>query len=620
MAFTAGDYVAAGVEGAAAVRERRRSWSRLHAQGIARAPAFARRRSCFATFGPRQQKMTVRGNGRDLGALGQPGAVAGDGIERGVMAQALAALFAAGATLALLTIALPHPRAASELGLLVIIGIAYAVAATLFWRARTLAAWVLPVALGWGSTLVTAVAYFSGQSPSPLVFFYLWVFLYSSYFFTSSETVVQIVYVGLAYGALLAVRTPAAGIPEWWLVVMGTMTVAAILVRSMRTRAEALITGLYAAARTDPLTKLSNRQAFREMLDLELERARRGRSSVTVAVGDLDHFKEVNDRLGRDAGDAVLLRLARVLAAGRRQLDGVARVGGEQFALILSDTDPTSGLLIAERLRGALAEEFRHDSQPITISFGVASFPEHGQTAGSLLRAADEALYAAKRNGRDRSVLHSAALRNVARQGGHPRDVAGERFVAVVLDLAEAVDLRFSGSARHSETVGRYAAMMASELGLSQERIERVRLAGMLHDVGKVGVPDSILSKPAQLTDEEFAVIKRHPELGAQILEHPGLTDVRQWVGAHHERPDGRGYPCGLAGEKIPIEARILAVADAYEAMTSDRAYRAAIGPTAAREELRRCVASQFDGRVVQALLTVLDREGERLQTTLAHS
>ncbi|HXN36707.1 MAG TPA: diguanylate cyclase [Solirubrobacteraceae bacterium] len=564
--------------------------------------------------------MTVRGNGKDLGLPVQSRAIAGDGVERGVMAQALAALFAAGATLALLTIALPHPHGASELALLVIVGIAYVVAAALFWRARTLAPSILPVALMWGTTLVTAVAYFSGQSPSPLVFFYLWVFLYSSYFFTSSQTVVQIVYVALAYGALLAVRTPAAGIPEWWLVVMGTMTVAAILIGSMRARTSSLIESLYGAARTDALTKLSNRQAFREMLDLELERARRANSGVTVVMGDLDHFKEVNDRLGRDVGDAVLVRLAGVLAAGRRQLDGLARVGGEQFALILCDTDGTGGLSIAERFRAATAEEFRHDPHPVTISFGVASFPEHGHTAGSLLRAADEALYAAKRNGRDRSVLHSAALRDVTRSDGSPRDVAGERFVAVVLDLAEAVDLRFSGSARHSETVGRYAAMMAVELGLSQQRVERVRLAGMLHDVGKVGVPDEILSKPAQLSDAEFAVIKRHPELGAQILEHPGLADVRTWVGAHHERPDGRGYPLGIAGEQIPIEAKILAVADAYEAMTSDRAYRASIGPTAAREELRRCAGSQFDARVVEALLTVLDREGERLRLTLAHA
>jgi putative nucleotidyltransferase with HDIG domain len=215
-------------------------------------------------------------------------------------------------------------------------------------------------------------------------------------------------------------------------------------------------------------------------------------------------------------------------------------------------------------------------------------------------------------------VLHSQTLRGAQRADGQPRDIAGERFVAVVLDLAEAVDLRFSGSARHSETVGRYAATMAEELGLSTQRIERVRLAGMLHDVGKVGVPDSILNKPAKLTEEEYRIIERHPELGAQILEHPSLADVRKWVGAHHERPDGRGYPCGLSGERLPLEARILAVADAYEAMTSDRAYRPSMGPVAAQAELQRCSGTQFDPPVVKALITVLEREAGRAETVLA--
>ena len=200
---------------------------------------------------------------------------------------------------------------------------------------------------------------------------------------------------------------------------------------------------------------------------------------------------------------------------------------------------------------------------------------------------------------------------------GDSRDIAAERFVAVILDLAEAVDLRFSGSARHSETVGRYAEMMARELGLSEQRTSRVRLAGLLHDIGKVGVPDSILNKPAKLTDEEFEMIKRHPELGAQILEHPSLADVREWVGAHHERPDGRGYPLGLRGEEIPLEARILAVADAYEAMTSDRSYRVAMSHTAAREELERCAGTQFDERVVRALIALLERESQRAEMTL---
>jgi diguanylate cyclase (GGDEF)-like protein/putative nucleotidyltransferase with HDIG domain len=542
----------------------------------------------------------------------------GASFETGLMAQTLAGLFAAGATLALLTIALPHSARASELGLLLIVGNAYLVAGMLFWRASTLPSRTLRLALLWGSTLITGVAYVSGQSPSPLIFFYLWVFLYSSYFLTSRQTAVQVVYVGLLYGALLAARQPPGGIPEWWFVGMGTLLVAAVLIRSMRARVELLIARLYDAARTDPLTKLSNRRGFRELLDLELERARRGKTQMTILVGDLDHFKEVNDRSGSRVADVALQRFARLLETDKRRIDGVARVGGEEFALVLPDTDHHAAFVIAERLRSALQEEFARDTVPVTISFGVASYPLHGETASSLLRAADEALFAAKENGRNRSVLHSPALRRVPHQDADSRDVAGERFVAVVLELAEAVDLRFSGSARHSETVGRYAAMMAQQLGLSEQRTERVRLAGMLHDVGKVGVPDSILRKPAKLTDEEFEIIKGHPALGAQILEHPSPADVREWVGAHHERPDGRGYPLGLSRDAVPVEAQILAVADAYEAMTSDRAYRSSIGQAAARAELERCSGTQFDPAVVDALLAVLERESERVGTALA--
>jgi putative nucleotidyltransferase with HDIG domain len=177
--------------------------------------------------------------------------------------------------------------------------------------------------------------------------------------------------------------------------------------------------------------------------------------------------------------------------------------------------------------------------------------------------------------------------------------------------------VRFSGTARHSETVGRYAELMARELGLPERRIGRVRLAGLLHDVGKVAVPDAILRKPGALTDEEWAVIVQHPALGAQILEHPSLADVQAWVGAHHERPDGTGYPHGLSGEALPLEARIVAVADAYEAMTSDRSYRDAIGAQKARAELRRHAGTQFDGDVVEAFLAVLDREAERARELL---
>ena len=549
--------------------------------------------------------MTVSVGKHDLASSVHLDAGIGASFETSLMARALAGLYAAGATLALLTVALPHPARASTLGLLLIVGNAYLVAAILLWRASTMSRWLLPLAMGWGSTLIAGIAYLSAESPSPLVFFYSWVFLYAFYFLTTRETVVQIVYVGFAYGALLIARPPPSGVPAWWLVGMGSLLVAAILIRSMRARVAALIARLYDAARTDPLTKLSNRHGFRELLDLELERARRAETKMTVVLGDLDHFKEVNDRLGAQVGDGALQRVARLLEARVRQIDGVARVGGEEFALILPDTDRHDALVPVERLRSELREEFARDTVPITISFGVGSYPLDGETAGSLLRAADEALLAAKESGGDRTVLHSQALRDARRQDADSRDVAGERFVAVVLDLAEAVDLRFSGSARHSETVGRYAEMMARALSLSEQRTGRVRLAGILHDLGKVGVSDSILRKPAKLTADEFEIVKGHPALGAQILEHPSLADIRRWVGAHHERPDGHGYPLGLSGDAIPLEARILAVADAYEAMTSDRAYRSSIGPDAARVELERCSGTQFDPLVVEALLNV---------------
>ncbi|MHB1538412.1 MAG: bifunctional diguanylate cyclase/phosphohydrolase [Solirubrobacteraceae bacterium] len=539
-------------------------------------------------------------------------------IDGGITVRILAALFASGATLALLTVALPHPRRGSDLGLLLIVGDAYLVAAQLWWRAERTSVRLLPYALAWGSTLISGVAYFSGERLSPLILFYLWVFIYSAYFFTPVEMAVQIAYVGVACAALLLLTGPPGGVLEWWLVTMGTLTVAAVVIRTMRDRVELLIARLYDASRTDPLTMLANRRGFRELLDLEIARARRSELPMTLLTGDLDHFKEVNDRSGHAAGDAVLRRVASVLQSGKREIDGVARIGGEEFALILPDSDTHDGLIVAERLRELLRQELCEDAVPVTISFGLASFPQHGATAASLVRAADEALYAAKRSGRNRSVLHSPALRNEAyAQDGGSRDIQAERFLAVVLDLAEAVDVRFSGSARHSETVGRYAELTACELGLSEREIGRVRLAGLLHDIGKVGVPDAILQKRGALTEEEFEAIRRHPGLGAQILDQSSLADIRDWVGAHHERPDGRGYPRGLRGEAIPLQARILAVADAYEAMTSDRAYRAAMDPAAARAELQRHAGTQFDERVVDALADVLDRDADRAEARL---
>jgi diguanylate cyclase (GGDEF)-like protein/putative nucleotidyltransferase with HDIG domain len=545
------------------------------------------------------------------------GSFVGGSFQTSLVAKVLAVLFAAGATLASLTVFLPHPAGADELGLLAIIVSAYVTATMLYTQASRLPAWSLQCALAWGSVLITGVAYFSGESPSPLVFFYLWVFLYASYFFTHRQAALQILYVGLVYGGLLAARPPIGGIPSWWLVGMGTLLVGAMVIMAMRARLELLIGRLYDAARTDPLTGLSNRRGFRELLDLELERARRGGTALGVLVGDLDDFKDVNDRLGNRVGDIALQRVGRLLSQDNPQIQAMARVGGEEFALIVPETEDQSAFGLAEHLRKELREEFAHDPNPLTISFGLAIYPDHGETAASLLRAADDALFTAKESGRNRTVHYSPALHNELPEPSDARDIEGERFIMVMLDLAEAVDLRFSGSARHSETVGRYAEIAARELGFPEWRVSRVRLAGILHDIGKAGVPNRILHKPGPLTVEEYEIVKRHPELGAQIIEHPSLSDVREWVATHHERPDGLGYPDGLAAKAVALEARIVAVADAYEAMTSDRPYRYSLGYDAALAELRHGAGTQFDALVVEAFVAALEREAVRGGTPL---
>jgi diguanylate cyclase (GGDEF)-like protein len=196
---------------------------------------------------------------------------------------------------------------------------------------------------------------------------------------------------------------------------------------------------------------------------------------------------------------------------------------------------------------------------------------------------------------------------------GQPGGRSGELRLAAVMLLAETLDLRDAGTAEHSRMVGVYARQTAIALGLAEDRVERVQAAGVLHDLGKLGIADAILHKPGALEDAEWREIQRHPEIGARILEHAGLPDIAGWVIAHHERVDGRGYPKAIAGSEIPLEARILAVADAYEAMIADRPYRAGMPAREAREELVHCAGTQFDPAVVEALLTTLEDNGEGL-------
>jgi putative nucleotidyltransferase with HDIG domain len=190
-----------------------------------------------------------------------------------------------------------------------------------------------------------------------------------------------------------------------------------------------------------------------------------------------------------------------------------------------------------------------------------------------------------------------------------PDPSAAEPRIADLIGLAEELDVRDSGVGGHSHAVGDYAELIARELGFSAEHVERIRLAGVLHDIGKTGVSDRLMSKPGPLDPDEWRSIRTHPEIGARLLAHPELEDLGAWVLAHHERPDGKGYPHGLEGDDIPMEARILAVADAYEAMTSERPYRSSLADGAAANELRAGAGTQFDTQVVTVLLAALERQ-----------
>ena len=359
------------------------------------------------------------------------------------------------------------------------------------------------------------------------------------------------------------------------------------------------------AARTDPLTGLLNRRALEELLDTELERASRADRPVSVIVGDLDSFATVNERHGHAAGDSALQLVAGSCLKWKRRIDQAARTGREEFALLLPETDERGAFIVAERLRRATHRTFADASIPVTISFGVASSPAHGIDAVSLLRAAERAMAAAKDLGSDRTVIYSGEVGRTLEESGVEAD--GQLQLATVIALAEALDIRDTGTGQHSHTVGRYSELMARELGFEEGHVERVRLAGVLHDIGKIGISDRVLSKPGPLDADEWQEMYTHPEIAARLLSRPELDDLRAWILAHHERLDGTGYPYGLRGDDIPVEARILAVADAYEAMTADRTYRPALGAEAARAELAAGAGSQFDREPVDAFLRALD-------------
>jgi diguanylate cyclase (GGDEF)-like protein len=355
-------------------------------------------------------------------------------------------------------------------------------------------------------------------------------------------------------------------------------------------------------ASTDALTGLGNTRRFHERLQQMLDTAESSTAPVSLCLFDLDNLKGINDEHGHPAGDRVLVTVASRLRHGGEAF----RLGGDEFAVLLNGRTSEEAVSVAGAILARVASLKMADLPRLTMSCGVATFPSDGVSRNELLKLADSALYWAKDHGKNRVRVYQAeALSAYAleRLGANPD--LNDRLRAAA-SLADAVDARDAHSGAHSRRVGDLAAMIGQYLGADGDQIELLRLAGQLHDVGKLAIPEELLRKEDPLSDAELVVLQRHPEIGFRMIESLGLGPVAEWVLHHHERWDGFGYPEGIAAELIPLGARIIFVADAWDSMTSERTYRKGLSVERALEEIQSRAGSQFDPEVVQALTAEL--------------
>ncbi len=384
------------------------------------------------------------------------------------------------------------------------------------------------------------------------------------------------------------------------------------LVMTMTSQAGVVIENaqLYAAARmranTDELTGLFNHRYFHERLEEEISRGLRFGTIFSLVFSDLDLFKVYNDTHGHLAGDEILRQVGELVRGALRNTDIAFRYGGDEFAIILPATSTNNGYKVAERIRKNIEQGMRSRELQLTCSLGIASWPADGVMRDALIQSADSTLYHAKRWGNRTCLASELVPPNIAPPQAD--STAKQGMLSTIYDLAATVDARDHHTYGHSRRVSNYAVAIGEAIGLAPEKIAILHTAALLHDIGKIGISDEVLNKKEHLSDEEWKPVYSHPTLGVSILSHTdGLSSCLPGIQYHHERYDGTGYPSGLKGGNIPLDGRIIAIADAYEAMTSPRPYREmTLTSEEALEELERGENTQFDPELVTVFVDVM--------------